>query len=282
MIAEELHCSPVAYKRAETNNTCFNHNELKLLAKEFNKHSDKKIKLSSSKNLLVKDLEESYKHICDKKQFCWISQHLSNTSKQEKLFTNFRPSKPKSWYSNKNTWLNTYNLLYVMQQYELLYKDFEFMGVHPIDFAEKDTYGNCIGDLLCDIDIKHFSSNKKTRFAIILNLDTSNGPGTHWCGVYCNMNKKKPNYGIYYYDSVGEPYKDRVKRFFNNIKTQVNDPDFEVRYNNIQAQFGNNECGMFSMVFVTQCLKHVPFNDICKGMKGDAYMNELRNLLYRP
>lgn len=143
----EMHCSPKAYKFAKKDNTCFSHGELKLIAREFNKKEGISIpKITGrTKKELASKLLNAYKNICDKHQFCWIKQTLSNSSKISKLEDAFRPAKPISWDSDRTTWLNTYDILYVMEQYEDLYKDFVFLGVYPIDFASKDSFGTCVG-----------------------------------------------------------------------------------------------------------------------------------------
>jgi hypothetical protein len=278
----DLHCAPEAHKLGEETGSCFTHGELKLLAKEFNKHSPNKIKVTKQKKELVEELEKAYEKVCDKHQFCWISQHLSNSGKKQKLIEKFRPVKPKTWYQNRGTWLNTYDINYIMMQYENLYKDFKFMGTVPADFAERDQYGNCIGDLLCDFDVHEFKKLGRTRFGMVVNTDTSRGQGSHWRSVYINTNKKKENYGIYYYDSVSTKYDERSKKFFDKVVKQVDDPDFKIHYNHVQRQFLSNECGMFSIVFLTQILKNIPFKEICERMPTDKRINEIRDILYRP
>lgn len=278
----ELYCSPKKYNNAEKNSTCYSHSELKMLAGEFNKHSsDKKIKGKTKKELAA-ELLKAYKPICDKNQYCWIKQTLTNTNKINKLESNFRIQMPYSWIDDQNTWLNTYDILYVMKQYEELYKDFSFLTVTPIDFAERNSSGQCIGDMLCDFDIKNLLAQKKTRFGIVFNTDPSTAQGQHWETCYCNLNPKKPNYGIYFYDSVANPCPRQIKTFMKKIVDQVNDPKFESKENKIQKQASDFDCGMFCIVFLTQCLKNIKFDEICKRMHTDKKINELRRVLYRP
>jgi hypothetical protein len=293
--AEELHCSPGKHHLAEKDKTCFTHGELKLLAKEFNKKSPKKIK-GKTKKELVHGLLTSFKDICDKHQFCWIRQVLTDSEKIRKLEDSFRPQKPKSWDSDPNTWLNTYDILYVLSQYEHLYKDYRFLNVTPIDFAEYNSFGKCIGDMLCDFDIKKdildyhltYGGKKRYRFGIVFNTDDSHSGGAHWISLYCNLNPKKPNYGIYFYDSVASRAPGEVKDFMSKIVEQVKTyhlpkaEQFEKKENKIQRQFSNYDCGVFSIVIQTQLLKGVVFDVLCKKMKTDRYINSLRNILYRP
>jgi hypothetical protein len=122
----------------------------------------------------------------------------------------------------------------------------------------------------------------KTRFGIIFNTDPSYKGGQHWISLYCNLDPKKPNYGIYFYDSVATPAPREVKTFMAKVAAQVKNKAFEVKENKIQKQYDNYECGVFSMVFITQCLKHIKFDTICRKMKTDSGMNKLRDILYRP
>ena len=276
----DVHCSPKMHHHAEKDSTCFSHGELKMLAGEFNKRSEKKIK--GTKKEIATELLKAYKPICDKSQYCWIKQTLSNTSKISKLESNFRIPMPESWVKDQNTWLNTYDILYVMKQYEELHKEFIFLNVTPIDFAEKNSSGRCIGDMLCDFDVHDLMNKGKTRFGIVFNTDTSRGPGQHWCTVYCNLNPKKPNYGIYFYDSVANPCPRQIKAFMKKVVDQVNDPKFESKENKIQRQTGGSECGMFCIVYLTQCLKHIKHDVICERMGKDDFINSLRKILYSP
>jgi hypothetical protein len=283
----DLYCAPIAFSKSGNINTCFNHSELKLLANEFNKQSQKSnnnkiINLSQPKDGLVHELKTAYREICNENQFCWIDQHLSNSSKKEQLLQKFRPIKPLSWYKNKNTWLNTYDIQYVLEQYQVLHKNFKFLGVQPIDFESRNSSNNCIGDDFCDFTVAKLKSLKKQRFAAVFNTDPSYKSGQHWISLYCNVNPKKTNYGIYFYDSVANNAPKEIKKFAQRIVKEMNDPLFKYHENIVQRQRSSYDCGVFSIVFISQCLKDIEFNKICNEMKGDDYVNSLRNVLYRP
>lgn len=286
----KLHCSPYNHvKYAETDGTCFSLKDLRNIAREYNKLSNNKIDLKKSKSELYHSLENAFKGVC-KTELCWVQNKLiRNTSIKHTLKKAFRPSKPLEWYDNRETWLNTYDILLVMEQYEKLYKNFKFLGVFPIDFAAHNSSGRCIGDILCDFNIKDLISKRKKQFAMVLNLDRHNEPGSHWVSLYCNLNPKRPNFGIYFYDSVANSPPNEVRTMMQQVKEQVNievnsndATMFQVKSNNIQKQFKNNECGMFSLIFLTQCLKQVPFDFICQHMKTDDEINRLRDVIYSP
>jgi hypothetical protein len=265
--------------------------ELKMIASDYNKTVDNslsKIKLHNTKAKLYNEIRSTLAKEC-KEESCWIEQDFIKSDHKRKLQTSFRPVKPHEWYKNKRTWLNTFDILHVMKQYEKLYKDFSFLGVYPIDFRNKNSSGYCIGDSLCEFNIQQFLSKNKKQFAIVLNLDKHTQPGSHWVALYCNLNPKKNNFGIYYYDSVASRPGKEVKEFVNNITSQVlqyfpkeQANKFVAKFNITQKQYKNSECGVFSMVFITQALKNIDFDTICKYMKKDDHMNDIRDVLYRP
>jgi hypothetical protein len=300
---DKLFCSPSRFDMGKNDNTCFSADELHDIAKDYNnsiKLQQKTpheritmhtIKLNQKKDKLLKALQKELENLCGPAQHCWVQQDfVSQKTKSKVLNDALRPLKPKEWYNNPKTWLNTYDILKVMKQYEKKYKDFTFLGVFPIDFKEKDENGNCVSDVMCDFTVKKCLGNdKKSRFAMILNLDKHNEPGSHWVSFYCNLNPDKTNFGAYYYDSVAYPPTKEVLSFMKDLKTQVrelmnkNDADkFALRYNKIQKQFGNTECGVFSQVFLTQMCKDIDFDVVCDKMKTDAEINKIRDVLYTP
>jgi hypothetical protein len=99
----------------------------------------------------------------------------------------FRPEKPAEWNKKETTWLDSFNLEDVMNQYEDGYDKFEFIGPVPIDFADPqnqspflgDSTGKCIVDELCKLDLKDALKKGTERIGIIFNLDKHDEPGSH-------------------------------------------------------------------------------------------------------
>ena len=268
----DIHCSPVRHKHGTIHNTCFKRNELDLLVKTFNhKNPHKPIDSKLRKKDIAKILLEEYRKVCNKSQYCWISQLLADSEHKKQLMKAFRPEMPTSWKKNSKTWLNTYDILYVLKQYEELYTDYVFLGVYSIDFFKKNSSNNCIGNdfgvNMCDLKLADLLKKGKTRFGVVFNTDTSDGSGEHWFSMYCNFgDKTSANYGIYYYDSVASvPDKEYIMPFVKNIQAQALSLEkaqtqtqvlnktvkkqFEFKYNKIQKQFKGFACGVYSIVF---------------------------------
>lgn len=267
-----MHCSPSHMKYVKQTGTCLSTEDLQTIASEIN--------IKDNKNV-VKKIETYFYKQCQGKDYCWLDQLSYETRK--KLEHAFRPRKPSRWNKNPRTWLNTDDIHYVMVQYELLHKDFKFLGVHPLDFNQ---YHNniCISsNNLCKFNIDNYPQK---RFAMVLNLDKHDQPGSHWVAIYFNVNPKKANYGIYYYDSTASPPDPEVVEFMEMVKGQIAKKNykkpFQSKFNTIQRQFKNTECGVFCLVFLTQCVKDIRFDEICRRMKTDDEINKIRNVLYRP
>lgn len=280
------YCAPSKFGRG---NTCLSRNELQVIAADYNDtYNENQINLNLPKSKLYNTIRERLTSHCNDES-CIIEQDFVRDEHRRSLEQSFRPKKPKAWYKNRRTWLNTFDILHVMKQYEHLHKSFAFLGVFPMDFQEQYSTGQCIGMSLCNFNIKEFITKKKDHFAFVLNLDYHNESGSHWVAVYCNLNPKKNNFGIYYYDSVANVPTKEVKAFSAKIADQVRQhfgddigKNFKTQYNVQQKQFKNTECGVFSMVFITQMLKYIDFNFVCQHMRKDDEMNEIRDVLYRP
>ena len=72
-----------------------------------------------------------------------------------------KPNYPKEWIKNENTWLNTYDIYYVMKQYEKANKDFVFLGPIPADCPTK------IHCELSNFDLMKMKKNGITKIGII-------------------------------------------------------------------------------------------------------------------
>lgn len=291
-----MYCSPSRHEMGLQHKTCMTTKELREVAKGYNDFVEKKalpkskkVALTADKDILVKQMSERLTR-CGQGDHCWVQQSFVPSEVKNRILKKaFRPLKPDAWYKNRQTWLNTYDILKVMKQYEERYNDFLFLGVFPIDFQGKDEYGQCIVNDMCGFHISKMLEKGKKRFGMVLNLDRHDQSGSHWVAVYCNMSSRRKNFGIYYYDSVSNPPPKEVASFMKGVEKQSYDVfskkvanKFAMRYNKIQKQFDNYDCGVFSEVFLTQILKDIPFDYVCQNMKTDNEINKLRDVLYTP
>lgn len=280
MINVDGHCSPSSQTNYKKYHTCLSIEHLQKLADNYNQHASKKISQSiyNQPKALYKKLMSVSKGCSKTDDMCLLKQNfVQDNELLKKLADHFRPKMRKSWLTNEKEWLNTFDILNVMKQYEDKYKDFEFLGVFPVDFAFN--YPNsekCISEKMCRFTVSDFLANKKKkRFGIVINLDKHDGPGTHWVSLFVSVDFENRKSGAIYFDSGGHAPPKEVLKFLTDLKTEIDmlgfTNEFKFYYNQTQYQKRNTECGMFAMIFIIASLeyKFKHFHDIKK------YFNDL-------
>ncbi len=257
--------------------TCYSHESLIKIADAYSKqHPNDPIKTEGlTKVKLWNILRNKLSGICGYDEYCWRKQDFVKRLKDAniELYT-FKPKFPEEWKKNKYTWLNTYDILFVMKQYEKMRDDFIFMGVVPSDCPTKITCE------LSNIDVHKLRSAGINKAGIIFNTDTSDGPGQHWVGVFSEFNDKKAQ--INFYDSYGEKPQPLIYKFLKQLaqKFEKNKIEAVIIYNDRRHQYGGSECSVFSMNFILERLNGTTMYDISKMKILDKDMNYLRQILY--
>ena len=301
-------CSPLGEENFKEKNTCFSLKALKDLAKAWNKeHPSDRIKNISKLdiNKIWNELNIKMSPLCGKsKEYCWVIKINANNRTNE-IVKAIRPEKPSEWYKNKNAWLSNYEIQNVMKQYQDK-KDYKykFIGVFSIDFEKTDNnFNTCLINQICTLDIISPFKQGYEYLGMITNLDKHDEPGSHWTSLFICINPTKPCFGAHYYDSTASKPPKEINDFITKIKIQAEEIkklallktpnaklfDFAFNYNNVRHQYGNNECGMFAMVFQIRWLmllkknKNTTLHDIISAKLTDKQMNQyFRNKLFAP
>jgi len=293
-------CAP---SKKYTDGSCFTVDSLKLIASKYNKkYTKNKINITDNKKDLVESLTNAFSKSCDT-QSCWLRLDIVKSIENEDILENtFRPDGPAKKYD----WLSTTNINEVLSQYEQLYNDFLFLGAVPNDFEELPMLG------LSNIDFDNYINEGKTKLGLVINLDTHDQSGSHWVALYIDLSNNQ----LYYFDSVGKEPGKRIKRFNNKVikylynketnkdleigkiaglinhlddKNKKNKyikllnkklKNFDIRYNNIQHQKKNSECGVYSINFILRLAKGESFDDITKNITTDDEVNKCRKVYF--
>ena len=285
--------------------SCFTHDALKKIARNYNRKSGKKINVNLDKKNLVKELESTLQDKCNN-HACWLRLDIVKEIDNEDILNNtFRPPGP----SKKYEWLSTTHINNVVEQYQESHKDFMFLGAVPHDFDDLGILG------INDLDFHDVEKNGKTKIGMVINLDNHNQDGSHWVALYTDLEKNQ----VYFFDSVGKRPSKRIRKFINRIakylykkthktKLPINDivsklkdinkltkediqkivdenihlrnilnGNFDIKYNDIQHQFDNSECGVYSMNFIIRLVEGETFDDIVKNVTRDEEMNKFRS-----
>lgn len=248
-----------------------------------------------------KYLVKHFKMKLDNDQRKWFKHtYMKNLNKIHRLelekFT-IRPSfkDPDSRFK----WLSTSDINDVLNQYEMKYNDFFFLGTHPRDFNEVSVIKKCIIDgntiysfhaeklvskqedvsyiPFSEIEFDDIEKAGKHRLGMVFNTSESDGSGEHWNALYADLKKKQ----IYFFDSYGvEPCRE-TRQFMNRIAKYLisrdNSTKITVEHSKTQHQQLNSECGVYSMVFILRMLRGDSFANVCSKRMADKLVNKCRN-----
>ena len=275
---KKLNCSP---ENKSKEYTCYSNNDLKKIKNMWNaRHPDQPIKTSNSKQIW-QQLKEYYSSVCNKES-CWVRQMTKNTKLEKELLDAFAPESPKEWKKNPNEWLSSIDIVKVMSQYEKKYKCFDFLGPSPIDYDTHKLYGECVWEELCHFNLEQQIKKGHTKFGIIFNLDPHYKGGSHWVSLFINVKNKT----IFYFDSAGETVPVQIKKFVDNVIDQGNNLQKPIKFtfdenHPVEHQYGNTECGIYSIFFVIHMLEDKITGHYLKThILKDNYIQKFRHIFY--
>lgn len=260
--------------------TCYSKPILFKIKDSWNKkHPTHKI-TSNDPYIIWKSLRSvmEHEHAC-KRESCWLKHLCIKEGLPSNVYDlTFSPQMPKSWLNNPNEWLSSLDIVKVMKQWEQRYKHFKFIGPSPIDYDTHRMFGECVWDELCEFKLSEHLKKAHTKIGVIFNLDPHYKSGSHWVALFINDNKKT----IYYFDSYGDPPPKQIKKFINNTIKQSAELNTPYKYleNKRRHQFGDSECGMYSMYFITEMLKNRCFERFQNKKVTDGYMLRLRKRFF--
>ena len=262
----DLRCAP---NKKLINGTCYSIEQLKKIANAFNKKNDDKIIYddnTSKKRLLYRLIIKLSKYTDCDNQICWLNIYNDN----EMNTNTFRPIGPANQGNFK--WLSNIDINAVMKQYEYLYKDFLFLGSFPVDFYD-------IGMIKLDNNKLDFLYNNTPKLGIIINLDKHNLSGSHWISLFINLK----NNNIFFSDSVGDEPPIYIKKFIKFISDYLiskHNKNTNIQINKKQIQYGNSECGVFSINFILNLLQYENINYYFNNAPNDSEVNKCRNVYF--
>lgn len=250
----KLNCSPEAEGEPQVEDSCIPDDILIQIRNEYNKdHPDNQI-ISTHLNEIWYELK---KRLHCKSEKCWLNELDNEELKRKLKKTIFAPEEPPEWKHNPDEWLSNYDIAAVLKQYaeSNKYKYFAFIEPVPIDFDAKpsDMNGKCVEPELCDFTLNEYIKNKKTKIGIIFNLDKHDEDGSHWVSLFIDLDDKF----IMYFDSAGDKIQPEIETLVDRILKQANELNIQLTFDKtrIEHQFGNTECGMYSLYFIITLLK---------------------------
>ncbi len=223
------------------------------------------------KKYLLKQLTLAMKGVCND-QLCWLKQEfikeLSNEDKEEILEKTFRPSGPTGQFK----WLATNNTDDVMKQYEKEYPEFKYLGTVPIDFDDLSDERR-----LSEINYNDLSKTK-SKIGVIFNLDRHYEKGSHWVGLFADLNSGNINF----YDSYGIKPDKRINALIKVIASDCLQRNInpKIQHNTNRHQFKDSECGVYSINFIARSLAGHSFEEIVADETNDETVNKCRKVYF--
>ena len=276
----KINCSPKP-KGKLNDFTCYTNDDLIKLRNHWNaRHPDVKIMTNSPRDIHIK-ISEHLKDICNN-EACWLKQKTVFGKLDSELSDSFAPESPEEWKKNPNEWLSSTDIIKVMKQYEKAYKCFDFIGPSPIDFDTRQLYGECVWEELCNFNLEKMIKKGKTKIGIIFNTDPHNKPGQHWISMFINIKKGE----IFFFDSTGDDAPPQVKKLIERIKHQglAMNPPIKFKFDSnkgIEHQYGNTECGIYSIFFIVHMLEDKMTENYLKThILKDEYMEKFRHVYF--
>lgn len=258
--------------------TCYTDDALDKMKQLWNaRHPDHKIEDTETKKIWEK-LKLYMSGTCNS-EMCWLKQNfIKNDIGNEILNYTFAPEAPEEWKKNPIEWLSSIDILNVMKQYEKLYKCFEFLGPSPIDYDTHMLFNECVWEELCHFSLSEYIKKGKNKIGIIFNLDPHYKSGSHWVALFINIKKGK----VYFFDSYGIKPHNQIKKFINNVIKQGEQLNikFNYEYNQKRHQYGNTECGMYSLNFIIENLKDTNISELFDKKINDEKMVNLRKVYF--
>jgi len=303
-LIEQTKCAP---SKKYKDGSCFTREALTEIASNYNKKNDNKIDLELEKAELVKELEDRLSNKCSE-QTCWLRLDLAKALDDDIKDDTFRPEGP----SKKYEWLSTTHINDVVSQYQSVYKDFHFLGAVPLDFDELPVLG------IKNLNFDNLIKEGKTKIGLVINQDEHWKTGSHWVGLFIDFkknaiyyfdsvgsppfkltkkfitriakymysrkyNEKLPiNNVLKVFKSLKNLPENKLNKFINEKKYLKNlVEDFDIRFNDIQHQFNNSECGVYSINFIVNLAEGKSFDDVITNVKKDEIMNANRKIFFR-
>lgn len=264
-------------------NTCFSRNALIRLIDLWNKYYKSRDEIKYSKSTsnvnLWKKIQNVMKNKC-KNEICWIKQDFAKKERKY-LEENFRPLMPPMWYNKKSEWLNTLDIEAALQQYEVKYPNFKIIGAVPIDFDSKLSYGECVVNELCNINLSKLHKKDKIDYiGVVFNLDKHNQDGSHWIAMYCDLIKSN----ICYWDSYGLKPPKQVNILMKRLQKQGKElnKNLIIKINKKRHQYNGSECGIYCINFIVSLLEGKSFEKVTNTIIPDKKINYLRSKFFLP
>ena len=243
------------------------------------KKVEKDMGLHSTDETIREDLEKALKVAPYHEHRFLKKLPISKEEKRELQKKCLRPPAPAAWKKDPDMWLDSINIADVMNQYEVAFPNFDFMGPFPIDFAAPDPYegkNKCLMNEICEFRVKSAIENKKDMLGVIYNLDPHYKSGSHWVATFVDLKRNR----CMYFDSYGMKPPKQIHTFMTWVSRQDSSKKMQLMYSSRRIQFKNSECGVYCLYFLIRMIYGDEFVDFTRATPDDKEMLKLRSWMF--
>lgn len=178
--------------------------------------------------------------------------------------------------ANNDDLLSNHDIDGKLKELAQKYKDFYPIKFQMIDFEKQQTE-------LANIDFVDLREKGYKRFAVVLNTDTSDGPGEHWFVLYIDFTN--PNLCVIeYFNSSGRVLYSEVEKWVAKIRNKIfKESDSHCEYihtSKIVHQKSKTECGVYSLYYIWSRLEGVKWQYFRDNRIPDGDMYKFRKSLF--
>lgn len=279
--------------------SCLDINNLQTICEEYNKEMLRKNKKDYIPVYVIKsnDRKKMINHLmlklnC-KDDLCILKQKfITNIKNNQYIYQKFKPEGPIRY-----EWLSNWDINYHMLRLQNYYNCLLYTGTVSIDFNQKkmfNIYKNVFSNkskynkMSC---FYHFTNkctvseenDKINCIATVYNTSKRSEAGQHWIATFVKQ-MKDGEIKMYFFDSVGHAPPYEIKKFFKILQNNLFYKNIvDKRYNNIQHQFKNTECGVYCIHFIENMISYpYSFEEYISRKISDDSMQKNRLEYFRP
>ena len=246
---------------------------------------------SNNYDLLLEELKQKLK--C-KDDLCILNKSfLEKVHNKQIIYQRFKPEGPlnREWLSNwdiDNEMLrfqNYYNCLLYTGTVSIDFNQKKMFNIYKNVFHHKSKYNRmpCFYFYTDKCTVKENNENKINCIATIYNTAKRSEQGEHWIATFVKMIDDS-TVKMYFFDSVGIKPPREINNFFKYLEKKLfYKYKIEKKYNDVQHQYKNTECGVYCINFIDNMASNSnSFDAYISQKKSDDDMQKNRQIYFRP
>ncbi len=212
---------------------------------------------------------------CETEECVLKSPLFANIAPAHVIKQNLERFKPKG-PANSTNLLNNVNIDDVLHRLTLTFSRFYHMNFQMIDFATEPATE------LGKLDITTLIGKYDT-FGVVLNTDVRTGGGIHWFSLFCDF--RKSPFTVEYFNSSGNKPMIQVQEWIiktvNALQRAGHQTKPVVLSGLVHQTASETECGLYSLYYIWNRLKHTPAQLFQQKPVHDSQMIMFRKMCFK-